>query len=304
MSDNIAIHTENLSKTYRGRKTSVDAVKNLDLSVERGQVYGFLGPNGAGKSTTIRILVDLIRPTEGKAYLFGNEVGSDTTLLNRVGAMVEDPGFYSYLTARDNLKVLAKTAGHYDSDRVGHLLELMGLADRADEQVGSYSTGMKQRLGVATTLLGDPDLVILDEPTNGLDPNGIQEMRSFIRELVEVHKKTVFLSSHILHEVEQVCDRVAIINAGELIREGSVADLLGTEVDELRISATPLDRAKELVGAKWPVVLKDEWLEIAAAPEEASTIVKMLVEQGADVHRVVVSHQTLEEYFMKATANE
>ncbi len=301
MSDNIAIRTENLSKTFHSRKSNVEAVKDLHLSVERGQVYGFLGPNGAGKSTTIRMLVDLVRPTQGVAYLFGTEVGADRSVLRRVGAMVEDPGFYGYLSARDNLKVLAKTAGYYDPNRVEELLELIGLADKADPKVGEYSTGMKQRLGVASTLLSDPELIVLDEPTNGLDPSGIQQMRDFIRELVETQAKTVFLSSHILHEVEQVCDRVAIINEGELIREGAVADLLGSNVDELRVKAIPQRKAAQIIGAKFSVQHRGEWLEVAASPEEAPEIIRNLVEDGIDVHQVIVRHQTLEEFFMEAT---
>ena len=298
----IAIKTEQLSKTFGSGKKSVTAVKNLDLRVESEQVYGFLGPNGAGKSTTIRMLMDLIRPTGGHAQLFDQNVRRNPGVLRRVGALVEGACFYDYLSARDNLRVLAKTSNEDNPERIGQLLEQVGIASRADSRVGGYSTGMKQRLGIAAALLSDPDLIILDEPTNGLDPAGIQEMRTFIRGLAHEQGKTVFLSSHLLSEVEQVCDRVAIIHKGELIREGSVRDLLADGHGLLRIEAKPLEKALAILQKHWQVEVENgDWLAIQASNQQSPLIVKQLVAQDVAVHQVVVVQQTLEAYFMSVT---
>jgi ABC-2 type transport system ATP-binding protein len=201
----IPIRTENLSKTYGRGTHRVQAVMDLPLEVTAGQVYGFLGPNGAGKTTTIRMMMSLIRPSAGRVEIFGRDA-REVGALRRVGALVEGPAFYDYLSARGNLEILARTAGAFRPERVREVLALVGLEHRADQRVGEYSQGMKQRLGIAVALLGDPDLVILDEPTNGLDPAGMQEIRGLIRDLAVRQGKTVFLSSHLLGEVEQVCD--------------------------------------------------------------------------------------------------
>jgi ABC-2 type transport system ATP-binding protein len=301
MPNNIAIQTTGLSKTFGNGDKAVEAVKNLDLSVESGQVFGFLGPNGAGKSTTIRMIVDLVRPTVGKAYLFGENVREHRDVLKTVSAMVETPGFYGFISARANLEVLARTANDYDAIRIDQVLEQAGLAESADRRVSEFSTGMKQRLGVASTLLSDPDLIVLDEPTNGLDPIGIQEMRGLIRYLVELDGKTVFLSSHILHEVEQVCDRVAIINNGRLVQEGAVSELLGLGHQGLSLQATPLQAAADNLREMWSVTIDGMWLAVSASPREAPEIVKRLVDQNIDVHQVIAKRQTLEELFMEAT---
>ncbi len=194
-----AIRVSGLHKQFGRGKRQVKAVQNLELEVKAGQVYGFLGPNGAGKTTTIRMLLDLIRPTSGTAMLFGESVQRNPAVLKRVGALVEGATFYTYLTGRKNLEVLARSGGYYDPKSVQALIEQVGMADRADRRAKGYSTGMKQRMGLAATLLGNPDLIILDEPTNDLDPSGIQEMRLFIRELADKEGKTVFLSSHMLN---------------------------------------------------------------------------------------------------------
>jgi ABC-2 type transport system ATP-binding protein len=303
--DTLAIQTEGLSKTYGRGKAEVVAVKALQLAVEPGQVYGFLGPNGAGKTTTIRMLMDLIRPSGGGAKIFGREVGS-AGALKRVGGLVEGPAFYGYLSGRNNLEVLARTANDYRPERIRELLEQVGLAARAQQPVSGYSMGMKQRLGVAAALLGDPDLVILDEPTNGLDPAGIQEMRGFIRSLAGERGKTVFLSSHLLNEVEQTCDRVAIIHKGEMIREGPVARLLAEDASKLKIQASPVELAEQVLKERWETVREFvpqdplPWLIVAAPPQESHQVVERLVLQGVRVHQVVVRRQTLEGYFLAA----
>lgn len=241
----IAIRAEHLSKAFGRSKKRVQALKDVSFTVQAGQVYGFLGPNGAGKTTTIRVLLDLIRPDQGEAYIYGRHVRQGHDVLQRVGSIVENAAFYHFLTGRRNLEIFAYTGNFYNAERITTLLEQMGLAEAADRRVKGYSTGMKQRLGLAAALLNNPDLLILDEPTNGLDPAGIQEMRRFIRELVDQHGKTIFLSSHILAEVEHVCDRVAIINKGEIAREGAVRELLASQA-QLRVEATPLDKAAAL----------------------------------------------------------
>lgn len=303
MSESVAIRIENLSKTFGRGKKRVQAVRNITLDIKARQVYGFLGPNGAGKTTTIRMLLDLVRPTTGSVYLFGRPVGRAPDTLKRVGALVEGAAFYPFLTGRKNLEVLARTSNCYDTARIQALLEQVDLADRADRPVSGYSTGMKQRLGVAATLLADPDLIILDEPTNGLDPAGIQEMRVFIRELVDKQGKTVFLSSHQLSEVEQICDRVAIIKQGEVIREGTVAELLAGNA-ELRIEAVPLDRVEAVLGERWKITPNGTSVTVNAAREDVPQVVRLLVEHNVDVYQITGQRQSLEEYFLSVTSTQ
>jgi ABC-2 type transport system ATP-binding protein len=229
------IELANLSKTYGRGGSGVAAVRDVSLSVGPGEVYGFLGPNGAGKSTTIRMLLGLISPSAGEARLFGEDLSRNPSVLKRVGSLVDGGAFYPFLSGRQNLDVLARTHGGR-GERIDALLEQVGLAADGTRKVKGYSTGMRQRLGVAAALLGDPDLVILDEPVNGLDAAGIQEMRALIRSLAADRGKTVFLSSHLLHEVQQVCDRIAIISKGEVVRQSTIADLLRQD-DGLRIEA-------------------------------------------------------------------
>jgi ABC-2 type transport system ATP-binding protein len=307
MDEAVAIRIENLSKTFGRRsfrgKRRVEAVKHLNLEIQAGQVYGFLGPNGAGKTTTIRMLLDLILPTEGNAYVYGHHVRRQHSILRRVGAIVEGAAFYGFLSGRRNLEVLARTANHYDPGRIEALLEQVGLAERATQRVKGYSTGMKQRLGLAAALLTDPDLLILDEPTNGLDPSGMHEIREFIRELVDKHGKTVFLSSHLLSEVEQVCDRVAIIHMGEIVREGAVKDLLAGKTN-LRVEAAPLDKAASVLRERWTVSPNGQWLTVDAGRDDVPYVVRRLVENGVDVYEVASQRQTLEEYFLAVVGEE
>ncbi|MCA1598723.1 MAG: ABC transporter ATP-binding protein, partial [Chloroflexi bacterium] len=217
----LLIETRNLTKRYGTRIVAVD---NLDLNVRRGEVYGFLGPNGAGKTTTLRMLLGLIRPTSGTARVLDLEPGVPAGLA-RVGALVESPAFYPYLSGRDNLRVLARYCGASDA-QITDALARVDLSDRARDKFKTYSLGMKQRLGVAGALLKNPDLLILDEPTNGLDPQGIAEMRMLIRSIGQ-GTRTVMLSSHLLGEVEQICDRVGVIQSGRLVAEGTLAELRG-----------------------------------------------------------------------------
>src|ERR1700737_2958016 len=218
--DNV-ITTHKLTKRYG---TTIMAVDHLDLEVRRGEVFGFLGPNGAGKTTTLRMLLGLIKPTSGSATVAQHRPGEPEGL-RQIGSLVEAPGFYPYLSGRENLKIMADYAG-LPHKRVDAALEEVDLADRAKDRFGTYSMGMKQRLAVAAALIKDPELMILDEPTNGLDPQGVVEMRSLIRRLGSGNR-TVMLSSHLLNEVQQISDRVAIIRKGKLVAQGTVHELRG-----------------------------------------------------------------------------
>src|SRR6059058_1321716 len=232
MENTTIVETHGLTKRYGSGVLAVDSV---DMSVRRGEVYGFLGPNGAGKTTTLRMLVGLIRPTSGTATVAGHAPGNPAGLA-KIGSLIESPGFYPYLSGRENMRVVADFAG-VDHKRVEEVLDMVELASRAGRKFGTYSTGMKQRLGVAAALLKDPELLILDEPTNGLDPAGMAEMRAFIRSQAE-GGRTVLLSSHLMTEIEQVSDRVGVIRAGSLIAEGTVEELRGQA--GLRLRAEPL----------------------------------------------------------------
>lgn len=335
MSAGLALQTRRLTKVFGRGKKQVRALDSIDLEVQAGQVYGFLGPNGAGKTTTIRILLDLMRPTQGDALLFGQRTRGNPALLKRVGALVEGATFYPYLTGRQNLEVLARTGDTYDKTQLGQLIERVGMADRADRRAAGYSTGMKQRMGVAAALMGQPELIVLDEPTNGLDPAGIQEMRVLVRELVEKEGKTVFLSSHMLNEVEQVCDRVAIIRRGEIVREGAVGALLG-EGARVRVDAAPMERAHAILSPHWttdyeagvPGVMatagspigavnmieprrREEREErpyssliISAARDDIPHIARKLVEAQIAIYEIAPQRQSLEDYFLAVTSED
>src|SRR5438445_5685669 len=234
-SENV-ITTNKLTKRYGPAITAVDT---LDLEVRRGEVFGFLGPNGAGKTTTLRMLLGLIQPTSGYAIVAEHRPG-DPEGMRRIGSLVESPAFWPYLSGRQNLKIVSDYAG-VPHGRVDAALEEVDLVDRARDRFGTYSMGMKQRLAVAAALIKDPELMILDEPTNGLDPEGVVEMRALIRRL-GTGARTVILSSHLLNEDEQTCDRVAIINQGKLVRLGTVHELRGEPA--LLVRATPPDGAQ------------------------------------------------------------
>jgi ABC-2 type transport system ATP-binding protein len=219
------LETHALSKNYGSRA----AVRSLDLSVGRSEIFGFLGPNGAGKTTTIRMALGLIKPSAGSGAILGEDLHAHPErVLPRVGALVESPALYLYMSGRDNLRAVADVLGGVARGRVDEVLELVGLADRRRDLVRRYSLGMKQRLGLAMALLADPELLILDEPANGLDPAGVVEMRDLLRRLAS-EGKTIFISSHVLAEVQQLCTRVAIINLGSLVRVASVADLVASQ---------------------------------------------------------------------------
>ncbi len=292
-----------LSKTFGRRGGAVRAVRGVTLSVAAGEVYGFLGPNGAGKSTTIRMLLGLIAPTSGSVRLFGRDLAVDPSVLRRVGSLVDGGAFYPFLSGRRNLEVLARTHGS-GAERIDALLEQVGLAKDAKRKVKGYSTGMRQRLGVAAALLNDPEIVILDEPVNGLDVAGIQEMRRLIRSLAADRGKTVFLSSHLLSEVQQVCDRVAIIHKGEVVRESSVAGLLDQEASGLRVEAVPIEAAEAALRGQWTVERQGATLSVAAARGEAPEVARRLLAAGVELFALTPVRRNLEDVFLAITAEE
>src|SRR6516162_9986172 len=226
-SDEVVLRTRNLSKQY-GKRLAVD---NLSLEVHRGEIFGFLGPNGAGKTTTIRMALGLIAPTSGSVEILGQDVFEHRArVLPRVGALVETPALYTYLSGRNNLRAVASVLGGIPKARLDAVLDLVGLGIRQKDRVRTYSLGMKQRLGVAMALLQNPDVLVLDEPANGLDPAGIVEMRDLMRQL-SAAGKTIFISSHVLSEVRQICTRVGIMNLGKLITESTVDELVSSQGD-------------------------------------------------------------------------
>jgi ABC-2 type transport system ATP-binding protein len=239
MKNTTIVETHSLSKRYA---SGVLAVESIDMSVRRGEVYGFLGPNGAGKTTTLRMLVGLIRPTSGTAIVAGHRPGEPAGLAS-IGSLIEGPGFYPYLSGRENLRVVADLLS-VSRKRVDEVLDLIEMTSRAGRKFGTYSTGMKMRIGVAAALLKDPELLILDEPTNGLDPQGMAEMRKLIKDIGQ-GDRTVLISSHLLGEVEQICDRVGVISNGKLVVQSSVQELLGEK--GILVRAKPSDRAGDVL---------------------------------------------------------
>ncbi len=243
MSDPI-LSTSGLSKNFGDRW----AVKDVNLEVYHGDVFGFLGPNGAGKSTTIRMILTLLSPTAGNVKIFGKEVkGNRQFVLSKVCGIVEKPDFYLYLSAYKNLEVLGSLTRKVTRDEVSNALEIVGLQTRAADKVKTFSHGMKQRLGIAQAILTKPDLIILDEPTSGLDPQGMKEVRELVLKLSKEHGTTIFLSSHLLTEVEAVANRMAVLNHGELIAQGKVSDLLNGDSSYYSLQASPQDKAMEHV---------------------------------------------------------
>jgi len=298
------VQTSNLSKLFKQRW----AVNNLNLEVRRGDIFGFLGPNGAGKSTTIRMLLSLIRPTRGSVSLFGHPLSSRRfDALKRVGGIVEKPDFYLYLTAKKNLEVIGALQGGASSKRISEVLDLVGLGSRAEDKVKTYSHGMKQRLGIAQALLGDPELIVLDEPTSGLDPQGMKEVRQLILHLSRDRKKTIFLSSHLLSEIEMVANRMAIINKGELVVQGEVSKLLEEGEQYVMIKGEPAKEIRTILRAERKIVRDftehDGQFDVKMAFDDVPALNKRLVRGGVDV-RALVPRRSLEEFFLSITESQ
>ena len=297
------IEVINLTKVFR----EVKAVEGLNLNVNRGDVFGFLGPNGAGKSTTIRMLVSLIAPQEGSIKILGRSLNQNKREISgRVGAIVEKPDFYNYLSAYKNLEILGSISGKSISEkRIMDTLELVGLAARFNSKVKTYSHGMKQRLGIAQALLHDPELIILDEPTTGLDPQGVKEIRDLIIHLSKTEGKTIFLSSHILSEVELVANRMIIINKGKTIVEGNVNELLNSSNVKVTFEVDNVDEAKKVLETtRWSekiLSFSDKEIIFQLDSDEIAELNKYFVESGVSVKAIIPS-RSLEDYFLKITS--
>ncbi len=285
------------------RYGELTAVAGVDLTVERGDVFGYLGPNGAGKTTSLRMLLGLIRPTEGAARLFGRDPIIDgARALDGVAGFVEGPRFYPYLSGRKNLRLLADLDGGGSNKRIDEVLDVVELRDRAKDRVGGYSHGMRQRLGIAASLLREPKLLLLDEPTTGLDPAGMRDMRELVKRLAG-DGITILLSSHILAEVEELCNRVAIIRRGTIIYEGLLQELLASAGGSYRLSTTDTERARALLLARGfeavQVVGAELRFQADVAAIEAATVA--LGEAGIGISALVPHTATLEELFLGMT---
>jgi ABC-type multidrug transport system ATPase subunit len=296
------VETDGLTKRYGDG--GVLAVDNLALRVPRGGVFGFLGPNGSGKTTTMGMLLGLVKPTSGSALIFGEPAGKPETL-RRIGAMVETPTFYPYLSGRANLRYFQGIGRRGVPADIDRLLDLVDLGTNAKRKFSTYSLGMKQRLGVACALLGDPELVFLDEPTNGLDPAGVIEVRELIRGLGK-DGRTVVLSSHLLAETELVCDNVAVLSRGRLLAQGTIAELL-RQHDKVRMRTTDDERAAAALNAlSWvEAVTRDDGHLVVTAPGERSwEVTRTLSEAEIYVSELSPIHRSLEQYFMELTGSD
>jgi ABC-2 type transport system ATP-binding protein len=305
LTDGLALATRGLQKRYGSRP----ALVGLDLSVPTGVVYGFLGPNGAGKTTTMRLLTGLIHPDAGTIELLGRPFGrGDRHRLFEVGALIEQPSFYPYLSARENLRSLAAAGARTSRSRIEELLEMVGLRDRARDKVQTYSLGMKQRLGIAAALLSDPRLLLLDEPSNGLDPAGIVAMRETLKGLA-ASGKTVFVSSHILGEVQQLADVLGIVAAGRLVREGPIEHLLeGEGLIRVRVALAEVDAARAVLDGLIPgTTSKTEpepgWLSLAIQPERAADVNRALSASGIYASGLETGND-LESLFLELTGGD
>ena len=302
------MHTEAVIRTWEltkrfGKTTAVDG---LTMEVPRGEVFGFLGPNGAGKTTTIAMLLGLVHPTAGGAEVLGCDIRKNLgPALRRTGATIESPAFYPYLSGRDNLRVVGLCTGGVGPRRVDEVLERVGLAGRGGDLFRVYSMGMKQRLALAAALLNEPEFLILDEPTNGLDPAGIQETRAMLRHMVDEQGKSVFLSSHQLHEVQQVCDRVVIIDRGHVIAQGRVDELLRQrEAIEVELTEPEVERAESMLrGLGWVQAIRRDGtrIHVSAPADRSREVAEALAASAIYPTQLVRVSSTLEDLFLTLT---
>lgn len=292
------LQTENLTKKYKSRV----AVDSLSLEVEKGDIFGFLGQNGAGKSTTIRMALGLVRPTSGRVLLLGHDVSKHPSrALARTGAIIETPAFYEKFSGLQNLKMLSSMSGGAKQKRIEEVLEIVSLKERAKDPVQIYSHGMRQRLGIAQSLLPSPEFIILDEPTDGLDPQGIHEMRHLIHRLRDEFRITVMLSSHLLNEVEQICNRVAIIDKGRLIYQGYVEKLVANGAT-VKLTIDRVEDAYNLLANIKTLSVNrngDGSLHLKIASEHIPDINALLVGNGIRVTEISLQRETLEQVFLR-----
>ncbi|MDF2677421.1 MAG: ABC-type multidrug transport system, ATPase component [Bacillota bacterium] len=293
------IRTINITKKIKG----VTLVNKININLEQGDIYGFLGPNGSGKSTTIKMILGLVKPTEGTVEINGYDVWKDKNkALNSIGAMIEAPSFYDYLSGYKNLD-LYKNLYNLPKDRIDEVLNIVGLEKEKNKKVKKYSLGMKQRLAIARAFINHPKIVILDEPTNGLDPIGVVEIRNLIKELSVKENINFIICSHILSEIQELCNKVSIINKGELISEGYVKDLLKQEFDEYYIDTSDLQKAKVIL-EKFEVVksinIHDNIIKISIDKGKIGEVNKKLALNNIDITSIKKKENTLESYFLSA----
>jgi ABC-2 type transport system ATP-binding protein len=298
----VVLRTNSLTKRFG----KLEAVKDLNLELRRGEVFGFLGPNGAGKSTTVGMILGLIAPTAGSIEVFGRELKDNQwAALRRVGAVIEEPAFYPYLSGRDNLEALARAIGGIPRVKIAEVLERVDLQNRAGDRYSHYSLGMKQRLGIASILLRDPELIILDEPTNGLDPAGTKEVRDLIPRLAH-ESRAVFLCSHLLHEVEQVCNRVAIIKQGVMLACAPVHELLSQgQMLQIKVD-NPVEAAAILRGLTWikSVKIENDYLIVDILNESPSRVNAALANHNIFASELVTCGVSLESVFLQLTGGD
>lgn len=299
----ITLSVKNLKKDI-GKKP---IIKDISLEVHSGEVFGFLGPNGAGKTTTIRMIVGLIKPSAGSISICGYNVQKDfIEAMKCVGSIVENPELYKFLTGRENLEHFARMLGPINYSRIEEVIQLVELEQRIDDKVHTYSLGMRQRLGIAQALLGNPKLLVLDEPTNGLDPAGIKEMRNFIRRLAYEENLSVFVSSHLLGEIQLMCDRVAIISHGRIIKTDTVKEIVNTAIGTVEWDLNPLNKALPLLKeASLNVAVIDEQLVTCSMPySKISEINNVLVAAGVNVFGIKRQNKSLEDLFLELTGGD
>ena len=284
-----------------GSRTIVDSVS---FELQPGEVFGFLGPNGAGKTTTIRMLVGLIKPTEGTVEICGYDIRRDFEKAMRcIGCIVENPDLYRFMTGRENLQHFARMLGVSD-DEIDRVAALVNLSHRLDQRVGTYSLGMRQRLGIAQAMLGTPRVLILDEPANGLDPAGIREIRELLRALAEERQMSIFVSSHLLAEIELMCDRVAIIHKGRILRDGPVRDLI-SQTRSMEFRVNDVARAMPIIEASGAASHStDGVIRVNIEESHAPALIAALVQNDIEVFHARPRMQTLEEMFIEVTGGE
>ncbi|MBS2968191.1 ABC transporter ATP-binding protein [Metabacillus sp. KIGAM252] len=301
MTDNVTLSVSGLKKTIKKK----EIIKGLSFELQKGEVFGFLGPNGAGKTTTIRMLVGLIKPTSGKISICGYDLEKQyTKAIRNIGCIVENPELYTYLSGRENLEYFKRMIPGLKEERIDEVVHLVRLEHRIDDRVSTYSLGMRQRLGIAQALLSRPKVLILDEPTNGLDPMGIREMREFIRFLAEKEGLTVLVSSHLLSEIQLMCDRVAIMSKGKVLRIDTVSALL-TEKERVIWNAAPLAKAKELLEQETAILAEKDGALVTANDETHIAMWnEKLVNAGVSVSGIEIKLPTLEDLFIELTEGE
>lgn len=301
---NKILKVENVTKIIKG-KTLVD---EISFEVNQGEVFGFLGPNGAGKTTTIRMLVGLISPTKGNIEVAGYKIKTNfKQAMKEIGCIVENPELYGYLSGWENLVQFARMLHITDERKINEVVKLVNLTERIHEKVKNYSLGMKQRLGIAQALLGNPKLLILDEPTNGLDPAGIRELREFIHMLVKQRNISVFISSHLLSEIEMICDRVGIINKGRMVRVSTVKELVEEAAERVEWKVSPTKKSLEILRRDpsiQDINMKDEVIQCRMSPDKINEFIQLFVQESIQVNGVRTMSVTLEDLFMEMTGGK